>query len=671
LVRPSQEPGNSRVPLAQLLLDGPLPLEPLLALAPRVAEAVALLHRTGAIHGSLRPSTLLVSQRGDPALGDPADAPPSHVPASPEQTGRTGSPVDRRADLHAIGASLYEMATGRPPFDSTDALCALHELLAREPEPPHALRRDLPRTFSDIVMRLLAKAPEDRYQSAEGLAHDLARLRDTVAAGGEGLFALGERDSMRRLHRAHLAGVSGDGLDLMGLSRASRMLACEPNLQRLAEGTSAIIAALSGADRVALLGWTDGEWWLLPPASGERPMPLAAAVECRRVSASAVRETQRTREHCVVDDALRDERFAADACFAGLACCSLMSVPLLRQGELRGILVLENRLGRSAFNDGRLDAIKLIAGQLAFALAGAVPHDDLERRVQARTRELEEIHARLVASAHRAGKAEIANSVMHNVGNMLNSIGVSASVVRRTVSRSKAEGLVRMVALLNEHEEGLQGFIGQGGRGKALLRYLNELAEALDAERAGILTDLERLAQGIDLMCRFVATHESHAGSFSIRETVAPHDVVEEALRMGLQGAGMATGAVRCYADIPPLALDRPRLLLILVNVVTNAAQAMHAVAQDARRITLATEIAREGESEVLRITVRDEGEGIAPEDLERIFAHGFTTRGNGHGFGLHASALAASEMGATLAASSEGRGRGATFKLTLAISRA
>ena len=117
---------------------------------------------------------------------------------------------------------------------------------------------------------------------------------------------------------------------------------------------------------------------------------------------------------------------------------------------------------------------------------------------------------------------------------------------------------------------------------------------------------------------------------------------------------------------MPATAIDRQRLLQILVNLISNAAQAMQGVPPSSRQLTLNAEAVQGESGERLRITVQDQGEGIAAQNLRHIFAHGFTTRQSGHGFGLHSSALAAMEMGGSLTARSDGPGQGAVFTLEL-----
>jgi C4-dicarboxylate-specific signal transduction histidine kinase len=209
--------------------------------------------------------------------------------------------------------------------------------------------------------------------------------------------------------------------------------------------------------------------------------------------------------------------------------------------------------------------------------------------------------------------------------------------------------------------------MGEGGRGKAFVAYLNELEGALRHEHQEALGNLESLARSVDHISYVVATQQSHAGPSSVLEIVRPQELLEEAVRLSAgQIARSGANIVRRYDDVPATALDKPRLLQILVNLIGNAAQAMEGVPGPARQLTLLSGLVRDEAGERLRISVRDQGEGIAQDNLARLFAHGFTTRKDGHGFGLHSSALAAMEMGGRLTAHSGGPGQGAEFALEL-----
>ena len=285
------------------------------------------------------------------------------------------------------------------------------------------------------------------------------------------------------------------------------------------------------------------------------------------------------------------------------------------------------------------------------------------------TRELHEAQGELVTSARQAGMAEIANNVLHNVGNVLNSVNVSAGLVNRRMRDSKAQGLAKAVDLMNEHAADLGDFLTRDEKGKLLPGYLNKLVAALSAEQQSIVEELESLTKSVDHIKDIVATQQSYAGAASLVEAVQIRDLLEDALHMNA-GALVRhqVAVVKEFAEVPVLLLDKPRLMQILVNLIGNAKQAMDGVVDRIHQITLRVDIADLGDGRRLRIRVEDEGEGIAPENLARLFVHGFTTRKNGHGFGLHSCALAAKEMGGTLMAHSDGPGKGATFTLELPL---
>jgi two-component system, NtrC family, sensor kinase len=294
----------------------------------------------------------------------------------------------------------------------------------------------------------------------------------------------------------------------------------------------------------------------------------------------------------------------------------------------------------------------------------------LEQRVQERTHQLREAQVQLVGTARQAGMAEIANNVLHNVGNVLNSVNVSPGVIGAMVRSSKVQNMARAVQMLNEHAADPGPFLTQDDKGKLLPSYLARMAEALEAEQKGAVEEIAALMRSVDHIKDIVAAQQAHAGSSSVTEAVQVADLVDDALRMSASGlARHRVEVVKEVFEAPPLMLDRRRLLEILVNLIRNAKQAMADVLDRSRRLTLAVQVEAGDGGHRLRIHVKDEGVGIAAENLTRIFSHGFTTRADGHGFGLHSCILAAKEMGGTLIAHSEGHGQGATFTLDLPVS--
>jgi GAF domain-containing protein len=253
--------------------------------------------------------------------------------------------------------------------------------------------------------------------------------------------------------------ISADTLDLIGVLRAWQALSSETSVVRLTARVSEVLAALSGATSVMVCSQQDGQWSLLTSDAAQASIPLAEACTQGLLPLSVFSHVERTGQSLLVADAIGDDRFARDPYFALPGHCSVLAAPIAGQRGLGAMLMLESRMVRGAFNEQRLDAVKLIAGQLVVSLANAQLYESLEARVQTRTRELTGAQTRLVATARRAGMAEIANNVLHNVGNVLNRVTVSACLARRTLNQSRGEGLAGAVAIINEHATDLGGFI--------------------------------------------------------------------------------------------------------------------------------------------------------------------------------------------------------------------
>jgi PAS domain S-box-containing protein len=285
---------------------------------------------------------------------------------------------------------------------------------------------------------------------------------------------------------------------------------------------------------------------------------------------------------------------------------------------------------------------------------------------------LEQMHKQLTTAPRQAGMAEIANNVLHNVGNVLNSVNVSASLIGDRMRDSKAQNVAKVVQLLNEHTTDMSDFLTRDQRGKVLPGYLNKLVVTLATERRTIAEEVHSLIKNIDHIKRIVGTQQSYSGATSVVESVQIKDLVEDALRMN--AASMARHQItvaREFADVPLLWLDEHLVLQILVNLIGNASYAMDSGPVRSHHITLRTEIAALADGPRLRIIVKDDGEGITAENIGRLFTHGYTTRKNGHGFGLHSCALAAKEMAGTITARSDGPRQGATFTLELPLNPA
>jgi len=290
----------------------------------------------------------------------------------------------------------------------------------------------------------------------------------------------------------------------------------------------------------------------------------------------------------------------------------------------------------------------------------------IEHQVIERTAELTEAHKQLLKTSRQAGMAEVATNVLHNVGNVLNSVNVSAETVAGKIRHFRISSLKNVARLLREHEHHLPEFLTQDSRGKELPGYLVQLADNLAEPQKAILDEVRHLQNNIEHIKQIVSMQQNHARVAGVLETLDVVEIIEDAISISSTSLSRhGVSLVRDFEAVPPVVLDRHKVMPILVNLLSNATQAL---AQQGNAKQLKVQVALKG-ADFVQIKVIDNGGGIAPENLTRIFQHGFTTKKDGHGFGLHSGALAAREMGGKLTAESEGVGCGAVFTLELPLS--
>jgi PAS domain S-box-containing protein len=278
---------------------------------------------------------------------------------------------------------------------------------------------------------------------------------------------------------------------------------------------------------------------------------------------------------------------------------------------------------------------------------------------------LSQAHKQLVDASRQAGMAEVATSVLHNVGNVLNSVNVSSSLIADKMRHSKVANLAKAVALMRTHEKDFGSFFANDPKGKQLPDYLARLAAHLAQEQEEILHEVGSLVGNIIHIKEIVAMQQSYAKASGVIESVNVTELVEDALRMNTVAMTRhKVKIVRDFKAVPSVLTEKHKVLQILVNLIRNAKYACDDSGREDKQITLRVV---NGEGRV-KISVADNGVGIPEENLTRIFSHGFTTRKEGHGFGLHSGAIAARELGGCLLAFSEGPDCGAKFTLELPV---
>jgi PAS domain S-box-containing protein len=327
--------------------------------------------------------------------------------------------------------------------------------------------------------------------------------------------------------------------------------------------------------------------------------------------------------------------------------------------EWRGEFHNKKKNGELYWESASISPIRDLAGRTTNYVA---VKEDITERKQAEAA-LEKAYQALVDVSRQAGMAEVATNVLHNVGNVLNSVNISTTLIVQSVKQSRASSLSRVVSLLQEHAHDLGEFITNDSRGKHLPAHLARLSEQLQAEQETNVRELDSLRRNVEHIKEIVAMQQNYATFGGVKEMVNVVDLVEDSLRINEAALSRhRVEVIREFEPVPPLNVEKHKILQILVNLLRNAKHACQDSERADKRITVRV---AHGEGRI-RISVIDNGVGIPLDNLTRIFNHGFTTRKDGHGFGLHSGALAAKEMGGSLTVHSDGPGQGAAFTLEL-----
>lgn len=321
----------------------------------------------------------------------------------------------------------------------------------------------------------------------------------------------------------------------------------------------------------------------------------------------------------------------------------MLAAPILSGDELIGVVQVVNCDDR-AFKESDLPVLTLVAAALAVFLEKA--EMGLERMIL----------------AQEAGKAEIATSVLHNIGNVLNSVSVSCAVIEEILSKSKLPQLHLVNDLLQQYIEDLPRFFAEHQKGPLIAPFLQKAAETLQREQDTQRGEIRKILDKTNLMKDIIETQQTIAkiGSSGTQDLI---QVIEEALRLQQQSMERhEIQVVRHFFAGKPIHAEKSKLVHVLINLFKNAAEAMRGNEPGTRVLTLET---GEQEDGGMYLKIQDRGVGISAEHLERMFTHGFTTKQDGHGFGLHYCAQVLRDMKIAISVSSDGPGKGAEFLLT------
>jgi serine/threonine protein kinase/signal transduction histidine kinase len=474
------------------------------------------------------------------------------------------------------------------------------------------------------------------------------------------------------------------GLDYNTVMKAFQTLSAEILLDKLLDKLMKIVIENAGAQRGVLLLKSKDSLRIEAERSvnidGTKVLESIRLEDSTTISHAIINYVARTQQDVVLNDAINEGMFTSDPYIRDNRPKSILCTPIIKQSQLVGILYLENNLTIGAFTSDRLEILRLLSSQASISLENARLYDEmkelnssleqhknhLEEMVEERTMQLKETQQKFLDSAHKAGMAEIATGVLHNVGNILNSLSVSGELIIKTLEKSELGGLQQANQLLSKNIDNIADFIVNSPKGQKLPQFYLSVGDMLTEEHQKLKTEATSLIEKIALTKNVVATQQSYARAGFLIEKVNLGDIVENAL--SIQLGSLLRHGIQVHKkinNVPDISVQKSKLLHVLMNIIKNGKEAMEE--NDLENKILTIEI-NSHNNELVYLKISDNGKGILAENLNRIFNHGFTTKDDGHGFGLHTCANAMTEMGGGIKVFSDGPGKGATFVLAFPL---
>ncbi|MDJ0836559.1 MAG: ATP-binding protein [Acidobacteriota bacterium] len=268
----------------------------------------------------------------------------------------------------------------------------------------------------------------------------------------------------------------------------------------------------------------------------------------------------------------------------------------------------------------------------------------------------------LVETAHSAGMAEIATGVLHNIGNILNSVNISTEEIAGTLKSSKLKGFIKANEIVAQNVDNLGDFFTVHPKGRLIPGYYLSLGEAMHEEHHILTEEITDLVEKVSMMRDVISTQQNYAKATLYTDDILIQNIIEDSLKLqlaSLQKQGVKV--IKDYRINPRGSVPKVKLIHVLTNLIKNGKEAMYD--NDRHNKDQRLEITlRELPNQQVEIQIVDNGCGIHRDHLEKIFNHGFTTKEQGHGFGLHTCANFMAEMGGNLSVESDGVDLGSRF---------
>lgn len=464
--------------------------------------------------------------------------------------------------------------------------------------------------------------------------------------------------------------IEGKYLDISSIIKTTQAISSEIKLEKLQKRLILTLMENAGAQRGFFIVKNETDQKLYVEAFGDATdiqVHQALLLENKRLDlcVDMVHYVARSQQAVVVNNAQKEGDYRTNGYIKRNNVKSVLCLPIMHHNTLKGILYLENNLVPNAFLPSHITVLNLIASQIAISLENAYVYNNLDELVKKRTAQLETAQAELVENAHKVGMSDIATNILHNVGNILNSLKTTGYLLKETITHSRVNYLTKANMMLRENLSDLKGFVLDNPNGEKLLRYYLDIGDALAEENTTSLDHLKRMQENIENIVTMISAQQRFVYTSTFTELVDVRDIIENALAIGaseLNRSGIVI--TKEFAEVPKLNGHKVKLMHILVNLIKNAEEAILKNPGLPKRIDLTV---KSDQNRVL-IIVADSGCGIEKANLTKVFSYGYTTKQGSQGIGLHSSAIYISEMNGRIWAESAGKDKGTTIHLSFPV---
>ncbi|MFN8670697.1 MAG: ATP-binding protein [Candidatus Sericytochromatia bacterium] len=354
---------------------------------------------------------------------------------------------------------------------------------------------------------------------------------------------------------------------------------------------------------------------------------------------------------------------------------NFICIPIMYQNELLSIIYIEN-IKKDILE--KYDLIYFLFFELSITISQQTlkqginaldftvkrKKETIQQLIQQRDIQMELTQKKLIESAHKSGMAEVATGVIHNIGNILNSLNISNQLIYETLNKSKISGLIKANQILKENINNMENFIKNNDKSKKLFDYYLNIGNSMDKEIFVLKKENKIMEDKITLIKNVITTQQQHAKNPFQFEKTSLNNVVEDALSILITSINKNNIKIfKHYNNVPEIKIQKTKLLNVIINLVKNSIEALENNDINNREINISIDSTK---NNLLLISVFDNGEGIEKENIDKIFTHGFTTKEKGFGFGLHTSANSMTEMEGKIEVESEGKNKGAKFTIYL-----